>query len=561
VIVGGGIVGCAAAYYLAKRGARVTVLEKNGVGSGASGRSGGGVRQSARASAEIPLANESVALFQTLSDELGLDVEYVQRGNLRLVESVDHLRPMQVDVTRQQALGLDVCWVGQAEVCEMVPALRRESVLGASFCPTDGHANPLKLTTGFANGARRAGAKFITGCEVRHIRQTDSGETLIETSRGDFRARTVVVAAGAGARALCLNMGFDLPLANMRYESLVTEAMPPIFPYMFGVAAADLFFRQTRHGSVHFGGGMVEQGEDERTTAKNVQLAAEHIVRLVPGLGQVNLVRTWGGLDPSTPDGIPIMDYLDENVIVATGFCGHGFALGPVVGRYLADWAATGEKPAALEPFRRNRFDALLQTKWTPSGSFEAELAAESTQVVGGRRAAWAASQAVEASVEAEGKKFLLIHPDLCTGCRMCEMACSIHHTHTARPTQLRIRVAYSSDASFSPVPCLHCEEAYCLDVCPVNALVRDGDTAVIKVVDEDCIACMLCIDACPYGGITYSEEKGVVIKCDLCGGDPACAAYCAPGAIRFRVVDEPAWEKMKANAVESVKQLKHGYR
>src|SRR3990172_701871 len=95
VIVGGGIVGCAAAYYLAQRGARVTVLEKNGVGSGASGRSGGGVRQSARASAEIPLANESVALFQTLSDELGVDIEYTRRGNLRLVGRVGHFRPTQ----------------------------------------------------------------------------------------------------------------------------------------------------------------------------------------------------------------------------------------------------------------------------------------------------------------------------------------------------------------------------------------------------------------------------------------------------------------------------------
>ena len=99
------------------------------------------------------------------------------------------------------------------------------------------------------------------------------------------------------------------------------------------------------------------------------------------------------------------------------------------------------------------------------------------------------------------------------------------------------------------------------MDVCPVNALVRDGDTAVIRVVDEDCIACMLCVDACPYGGITYSEDKGVVIKCDLCGGDPACAAYCAPGAIRFRVIDEPMWEQLKANATARVKDLDHGYR
>ncbi len=565
MIVGGGIVGCAAAYYLAQRGASVTVLEKNGVGSGASGRSGGGVRQSARASAEMSLAHESVALFQTLSDELGVDVEYVQRGNLRLVESVDHLRPMQVDIARQQALGLDVSWVGQAEVCEMVPAIRRESVLGASYCPTDGHANPLKLTTGFASAARRAGARFITGCEVRHIRQTDSGETLIETSRGDFRARTVVVAAGAGTRALCLNMGFDLPLANMRYESLVTEAMPPIFPYMFGVAAADLFFRQTRHGSVHFGGGLVQQSETEVTTSENLALAAEHIVRLVPDLARANLVRTWGGLDPSTPDGVPILDYLDENVVVATGFCGHGFALGPVIGRHLAEWVASGERPAVLAAFRRNRFDGWLQTKWTPSGSFEAVLATESTQVAEahpGNGSSPVVGATLVVAPSAAGPQILVIDPAKCTGCRMCEMACSIHNNMLARQTQLRIQVAYARDDAYSPVMCLHCEEAYCMEACPCDALVRDGPYSVIRVVDDNCTACMLCVDACPYGGITYSEEKGVVIKCDLCGnGDPACAAYCAPGAIRFKPVDEATWDRMKKDAVENVKLLGQGLR
>jgi Fe-S-cluster-containing dehydrogenase component len=314
---------------------------------------------------------------------------------------------------------------------------------------------------------------------------------------------------------------------------------------------------------------MVEQGEDERTTTKNLQLAAEHIVRLLPGLGGANLVRTWGGLDPSTPDGIPIIDRLNENLLIAAGFCGHGFALGPVVGRHLAEWAATSQKPAALEPFRRDRFGALLQTKWTPSGSFEAVLATE-TQVVGGKAVSIFGATAPE-SAEADGNKLLMITADLCTGCRMCEMACSIHHTLTARQTELRIKVAYSSDASFSPVPCIHCEEAYCMEACPVpTALVRD-EAGVIKVVDEDCVACMLCVPACPFGGITFSEEKGVVIKCDLCGGDPstgfasglgpACAAYCPTGAIRFRPIDEPMWVQMKANAIEKVKDLEHGYR
>lgn len=556
VVVGGGVVGCAAAYYLARRGVNVMLLERIGIGSGASGRSGGGVRQSARVSAEIPLAAETVTLFPTLSNELGVDIEYVQRGNLRLVESVDHIRPMQVDISRQQTQGLDVRWLGQAETCAMVPALRRESVFGASFCPTDGHANPLTLISGFAKAASQLDARFLTGCQVLNVRQTDSGNTVVETTLGDIQTQTVIVAAGAGTRALCLHLGFDLPLANMRYESLVTEAIPPLFQQMFGVGAADLFFRQTRHGSIHFGGGLIEPAENEMTTDNNLRLAAEHIVRLVPQLENVSLVRTWGGLDPSTPDGIPIVDYLNQNVLVASGFCGHGFALGPIIGRYLAEWVVSGTKPQVFAPFRRNRFGALLQTKWTPAGTFEAALAVESKQVIS--EASGVALQ-VESEERLDGHRLLVIQPELCTGCRMCEMACSIHHYKAARSTQLRIQVAYESDHSFSPVPCIHCPEAHCVAACGFDALVRDEGSGIVRVVNENCTSCMLCIDACPYGGITYSEDKRCVIKCDLCDGDPACAAYCAPGAIRFRVPGESVLERMKANAKVNSKLLAQG--
>ena len=141
----------------------------------------------------------------------------------------------------------------------------------------------------------------------------------------------------------------------------------------------------------------------------------------------------------------------------------------------------------------------------------------------------------------------------------MCEMACSIHHYQAARPTQLRIQVAYESDHSFSPVPCIHCPEAHCLEACAFDALVRDEALGIIRVVDENCTSCLLCIDACPYGGITYSDDKGCVVKCDLCSGEPACAAYCAPGAIRFRVPGESAMERMKANARPKSKVLAQG--
>ncbi|MFQ5857125.1 MAG: FAD-dependent oxidoreductase [Anaerolineae bacterium] len=554
VIIGGGIVGCATAYYLTQHGVDVLLIERRGIGSGATGRSGGGVRQSARLSEEIPLAMESVALFPSLSDELGVDLEYTQRGNLRLVEIPDHIRPMQEDIARQQALGLDVRWLEPEEVVELVPALKRESIFGASFCPTDGHVNPFRLVTGFYQAAGRGGLRVLTGCEVQAIRPTDAGEAVVRVGDQAVRAPAVLIAAGAGSRALCLDLGFDLPLANVCYESMITEALPPLFQQMFGVATGDLFFRQTRHGGVHFGGGVIEEREDEGTTDKNLRLAVEHLVRLAPDLREVNLLRTWGGVDPSTPDGEPIIDRLNENVFVATGFCGHGLALGPVVGRYLADWIAGGERPETLDPFGHRRFEGWLQTRWTPTGSFEAAIVTEST-FTASRPGEEPGTPVAERTGEAEdtGTWRLIIDPEACTGCRMCEMACVIHHDQVVRPTELRIEVVYPSDDFYMPLTCIHCPEVYCLESCPVDALVLD-ENGIVQVVDEECVECLICVYECPYGGITYVQDLATVIKCDLCAGNPACATYCPTHAITFAPLDDDTWERMTAAATENVR-------
>lgn len=237
-----------------------------------------------------------------------------------------------------------------------------------------------------------------------------------------------------------------------------------------------------------------------------------------------------------------------------------GFALGPIVGRYLAQWIALGEKPEAFAAFRRNRFDAWLQTKWTPTGSFEAMLATETTQLAGnGHGTPIEISAPQPESEEGVGDPLLYINPEVCTGCRMCEMACSIHHNHLAQNTQLRIKVAYIDDHHFTPIPCIHCPEQHCMNACMFDALVPDGASGAIRVVDENCTACMLCVPACPYGGITFSEDKNVVIKCDLCDGDPACAQYCPTGAIRFRPLSENMMQLIKENAEANVGYLEEG--
>src|SRR5512145_3487398 len=120
------------------------------------------------------------------------------------------------------------------------------------------------------------------------------------------------------------------------------------------------------------------------------------------------------------------------------------------------------------------------------------------------------------------------------------------------RPTDIRVNIAYARDDFYMPIMCIHCEEAYCVDVCAFNALEHEpGD--IVRVIDENCTGCLLCVDACPYGGIQYVEEKATVIKCDLCGGDPACAIYCPTQAITFAPIDEAAWQRMKAASVENV--------
>lgn len=561
IIVGGGIVGCATAYYLTRRGADVLLIERGEIGSGATGRSGGGVRQSARVSEELPLAMESVALFPALSDELGVDLEYTRRGNLRLVEIPDHVRPMQADVARQQKLGLDVRWLEPAEVVELVPVLKRDAICGASYCPTDGHVNPFRLVTGFYQRARDAGLQVLTGRQVDSIRHA-SADVVVKAGGREIRAQTVLIAAGAGSRALCLKLGFDLPLTNVCYESMITEALSPRFPQMFGVATGDLFFRQTRHGGVHFGGGIIEERDNVSTTGKNIRLAVEHLTRLVSGLEDVQLLRTWGGVDPNTPDGMPIIDRLSDNVLLATGFCGHGLAIGPIVGRYLAEWIAGdggngGGRPRALAPFRRDRFEGWLQTRWTPTGSFEATIigATPQTDLRRDGSEGSAASAPVpdhEASTQ-QGRHLLVIEPDLCTGCRLCEVACALWHERSPHGTHLRIQVAYPSEDTFIPITCIHCEEVYCMEACPFDALVPEGANGTIEVIDDNCVGCMLCVKDCPYGGIQYLGERDTVIKCDLCGGQPSCAQYCPTQAITFAPLDDETWTRMKREAVDNI--------
>ncbi len=127
----------------------------------------------------------------------------------------------------------------------------------------------------------------------------------------------------------------------------------------------------------------------------------------------------------------------------------------------------------------------------------------------------------------------LEIHPEKCTGCRQCELACSWVQTGSFQPSRSVIRVhVFDEQASFAPYACFQCDEAWCMQACPVNAIDVDEETGAKIVLDPVCVGCKLCVIACPFGTIFFDKAEEVATKCDLCAGDPACVHACPTAAI-----------------------------
>ena len=256
VIIGGGVVGCAAAYYLAKAGnSNVIVLESTGsIGHGASSRNGGGVRQSGRDVRELPYAMYGIQhIWPTLSEELGVDVEYTQKGNLRLGKTEEHLKKLQTLANNAKSVGLDVRMVDAKEVKEICPYLS-DDIIGASWCPTDGHANPLTTTLGFYKRALEMGVRFYTKAEVKELGKVKGKVRKVVLSDGEvIEGETIILAAAYESRAIARTVGVDLPMTRLIDECLVTEMQPRMFGIMLGTAGADFYGHQSKHGSFIFG--------------------------------------------------------------------------------------------------------------------------------------------------------------------------------------------------------------------------------------------------------------------------------------------------------------------
>lgn len=374
VVIGGGLIGCSCAYWLAGRGMRVLLLEREDVAAGASGACDGHLCcQSKAPGIHLQLAQRSLALYDVLSDEIGAEIGFRRCGSWLIAETVQEWHLLRSTAEARQAAGLEVSLHAGEQVCEDEPVLSK-TLAGGSYCPTDAQIDPWRTTLGLYRAARRAGAECDLGAEVREIRIERGRATGVRTGFGDVACGCVLVTAGAWSASLLASAGVALPLRPRRGEILVTESMPPILssiilhgPYLStklrqgGSRPAALVLEQSAAGSLLIGSTRSYAGFDVRNTPGGVVGEAAEVARLAPGLCHLAIVRCFAGLRPCSGDGLPLLGPVEEveGLLVASGHEGDGIALAPVTGEIVAEGIAGGG-PAAWP-------EALLPTRPRPA--------------------------------------------------------------------------------------------------------------------------------------------------------------------------------------------------
>ncbi|MEM8853139.1 MAG: FAD-binding oxidoreductase [Pseudomonadota bacterium] len=364
VIVGGGLVGAATAFFLRQRGLSVTVLERDRVGAHASGTNFGNVRRQGRYPPQLPLANRSLAIWRRLPSLIGEDAEFRVTGHIRAI--TEESAGAMAERFAEDALpyGLSIELLGQNAMRQRFPFFGDTVIMG-SFSPKDGQANPRLAAPAFARAAQRAGAVIIEGCTVTAI-ERDGADYLVETDQGTFHAGAVQISAGAWGGLLAATFGETVPLSPGGPQMAVTEPLPYGLTPVVGVwtqdKARNIYCRQVERGNVVFGGGV--RGDASLTTRRatlnpvNTQRQMDTLTGLIPALGHARIIRTWSGVEGYVDDGLPVMgpSARHPGLFYAFGFCGHGFQLAPGVGDVMAELIATGQTTTPIEDFAIQRF-------------------------------------------------------------------------------------------------------------------------------------------------------------------------------------------------------------
>lgn len=374
VIVGGGCMGCSAAWHLAQRGiTNVVLLEREPqLATGSTGKNAGGVRHQFSHPANIELSKESIAMMANFEAVVGTPIDFHQDGYLFLLSTAAQVATFRKNVALQQRHGIDVRWVSNEEARELAPGLDLAGVKAATYCPQDGVADPNGVTMGFARGAQARGVEIVRDAEVTGVRLDRHRIAEVRTSKGNIATPLLVNAAGPWAKSIGRMLGVDVPVEPERRHIFIASAPGGGSwdePRHRGrVPASKLLvidFDSTFYFHREGGGLLFGMGDPDERPGFDITVRWDFLPKVIdvamqrlPALADAAVSHAWAGLYEMTPDHNPIIGPSADvdGFYTIAGFSGHGFQHAPAAGRILADVIAGRDPNFDLQPFALDRF-------------------------------------------------------------------------------------------------------------------------------------------------------------------------------------------------------------
>lgn len=411
IVIGAGIVGTSTAYELARRGVSVALIDKGVVGGEQSGRNWGWVRQQNRDLFELPLAMRSLRRWSELSDEIQIDLGFRREGILYASTDEKSIAQWEAWGKRASELGFVSHMLSSAEVNQRVPQ-GGPRYTGGVWSPSDGRAEPSRAAPALAEGAKRLGALLYQNCAARGLEFSAGRVSGVWTERGLIKANTVACAGGAWSSRFCARHGIDLPAVNVIGTAMRTSVAANVINGCFsgpgfalrrrldggytvavpGFGRIDLAPLGLKHALKYYRNYRNDLGKklkyrlaqpwfhgpeassswqfdeispfercrvlDPKPDLEFMKLALENVKRAIPQLSDLRIVHAWAGAIDTTPDLIPIISDVATHpgLYLATGFSGHGFAMGPAAGELVADMVTDVKPMMDVSPYRLSRF-------------------------------------------------------------------------------------------------------------------------------------------------------------------------------------------------------------
>jgi len=368
-IIGGGLVGTSTALALRRHGLSVVLLEQGFCGAQASGVNYGGVRRQGRPVEQLPLSQRAHAMWPRLRDLIGTDGEFLDTGHLKLARSDNDMASLEEYARRVEPLGLALELLGHNELRERFGWIGSD-VVGASFCPGDGHANPRLVAAAFAAAARRAGAQVFENAPVTGVIRDGDGFATETASGLKLRSRAVVNSAGAWAGTFAAMFGEAVPLERIYPSIIVTEPMAPVMTVNIGIEGGGIYARQVERGNCVVGGERalpLANADFSRPSSEGVLAIMARAGELFPSLRNGHVIRFWSGTEGAMPDRNPVIgaSRTTPGLFHAFGFSGAGFQIAPGVGEVMAELVTTGATTTPIDAFSIVRFAEAATTATT----------------------------------------------------------------------------------------------------------------------------------------------------------------------------------------------------